>query len=74
MKLTDGAWYTLPDGTLVQARVPYIGSVRLHTQDGTPAYIRDGAHDWKSLRYDPAIEGYAAAPCDLTDADLARAE
>jgi len=69
VKLTDGATYTLPDGTLVRARVPLLGSVRLHLADGTPAYLLDRGQ-WKSLCYDAVTEGYQAAPCDLVDADL----
>lgn len=71
-QLIDQAIYRLPDGTHMRARVPLVGTgPRLETLGGQPAYNFDGVQGaWLSLRYDASIEGYAAAPCDLTNADL----
>lgn len=71
--LADGAHYTLPDGTIVQAIQTSNGrttSWRLDTADGQPAYLLGDSGRWMSLRYDATIDGYAAAPSDLTTDDL----
>ena len=73
--LIDGAFYTLPDGTRVQLTIPLtVGNVwRLSTLDGQPQYLRDHGR-WYSLRYNARTDAYAAAPCDLVDADLSPVE
>lgn len=65
--MTDGAWYALPDNTRVQAFETSSGW-RLQSDAGPLYLFTDGR--WYSLRYDPAIDGFAVVPCDLTDADL----
>lgn len=69
MQLIDDHYYRLPDGTLLWARVPLIGSPRLEWMDGTPIYLYDAALTaWRRLVWDG--EGYTAVACDLTDDDL----
>lgn len=71
--LTDGAWYTLPDGTLVVAIETSNGrsrSWRLDPRNGQPAYLLSERGGWMSLRYNAADDAYEVAPCDLTDGDL----
>jgi hypothetical protein len=68
--LTDGATYSLPDGTLVIYRVPLVGAARLDDQGGRPVYIRDGRDGWRAMRWSSELQGYEAAPCDLVDDDM----
>jgi hypothetical protein len=80
--LTEGPWYTLPDGTRVQAREQTIrGTWHLVATDGTPAYVVFAGDQVRRLVFtaivtdNPGAEGhptplFQAAPCDLTLADL----
>lgn len=71
MQLIDGRFYTLPDGTRVQYRVPLIGSARLVADDGQPVYLFDAALGcWRALRYNAVTDAYEAAACDLVDTDV----
>ena len=72
--LTDGAHYTLPDGTLVEATRTSSGEWRLNDSDGTPLfYTAKGV--LHRLEYHPPPENrYRLVPCDLTVGDLTLVE
>ena len=83
--LTEGQWYSLPDGTAVQVCGPGGGTWHLMAADGTPAYVVFGSaargFQIRRLVYtasvadDSGAEGnltpvFQAVACDLTLEDL----
>lgn len=80
--VTEGQWYSLPDGTRVQAREQTMrGMWHLCSADGTPAYVVFAGRQIRRLVAQglvtdtPGAEGrktpvFQAVPCDLTLDDL----
>jgi hypothetical protein len=67
--LSNGAWYTLPDGTRLQATQLDPRFWRLDFANGQPAYL-ETAGGWTQLLYFADLDVYTAVPCNLQNNDL----